>query len=151
MRLLLSLLLVVATTAQAASDLVGTARVVDGDTIVVADTKVRLEGVDAPEHGQTCTADGVPWALAATPLRHGSGSSSLAERWPACPRATTAMAGCFVGGENLNERIVREGWALDFRRYTSAYLDAEEEAKRRRVGLWRGDFEPPWEWRQGRR
>jgi endonuclease YncB( thermonuclease family) len=44
-------------------------------------------------------------------------------------------------GENLNDRIVREGWALDFRRYTSAYLEAEEEAKRRRVGLWRGDFE----------
>ncbi len=53
-----------------------------------------------------------------------------------------------TGGENLNDRIVRKGWALDFRRYTSAYLEAEEEAKRRKVGLWRGDFEPPWEWRQ---
>ncbi len=61
------------------------------------------------------------------------------------------LATCFVAGENLNDRIVREGWAIAFRRYTSAYLEAEEEAKRRHVGLWRGDFEPPWEWRQGHR
>lgn len=58
------------------------------------------------------------------------------------------LATCFVGGENLNDRIVREGWALDFRRYTSAYLEAEDEARRRGIGLWRGDFEPPWEWRE---
>ena len=32
------------------------------------------------------------------------------------------LATCFVGGEHLNDRIVCEGWALDFRRYTSAYL-----------------------------
>jgi endonuclease YncB( thermonuclease family) len=43
-------------------------------------------------------------------------------------------------GDNLNERI-------DFRRYTSAYLEAEEDAKRRKVGL---RLEPPWEWRQHR-
>lgn len=73
----------------------------------------------------------------------------LAGREVACvpkgnDRYGRVLAMCFLGGENLNDRIVREGWALDFRRYTSAYLDAEEEAKRRKVGLWE-DFEPPWE------
>lgn len=27
------------------------------------------------------------------------------------------LATCFVGDENLSDRIVREGWALDFRRH----------------------------------
>src|SRR4051812_12239262 len=33
----------------------GAARVVDGDTIEIGSTKVRLYGIDAPESAQTCT------------------------------------------------------------------------------------------------
>jgi endonuclease YncB( thermonuclease family) len=61
------------------------------------------------------------------------------------------LAVCYVGGEDLNERIVREGWALDFRRYSTDYLRAESEAKRAGAGIWRGQFTPPWEWRAARR
>src|SRR5262245_19167959 len=32
----------------------GIARVIDGDTIDVDQTRIRLEGIDAPEAGQTC-------------------------------------------------------------------------------------------------
>ncbi len=34
--------------------IVGKARVVDGDTIEVAGTRIRLEGIDASERGQGC-------------------------------------------------------------------------------------------------
>jgi endonuclease YncB( thermonuclease family) len=61
------------------------------------------------------------------------------------------LAVCYVGGEDLNERIVREGWALDFRKYSSDYLQAESAAKRVGAGIWRGQFTPPWEWRAERR
>ena len=61
------------------------------------------------------------------------------------------LAVCYVGGESINERIVREGWALDFRRYSTDYLQAEAEAKRAGAGIWRGEFTPPWEWRAERR
>jgi len=40
----------------------GAARIVDGDTIDVAGTRIRLEGIDAPEAGQSCNRrDGGTW------------------------------------------------------------------------------------------
>jgi endonuclease YncB( thermonuclease family) len=36
-----------------AADLAGTARVMNGDTISIADTRIRLWGIDAPEREQT--------------------------------------------------------------------------------------------------
>lgn len=146
--------LIVATATARAADIRGTAAVIDGDTIVVQNVKVRLEGIDAPEHRQTCTVNGILWACGDTATAWPK--EFLAGREVACvpkgnDRYGRVLATCFVGGENLNDAIVREGWALDFRRYTSAYLEAEEEAKRRGTGLWRGDFEPPWEWREQHR
>jgi len=134
-----------------AEDTVGQARVIDGDTIEIMGAKIRLEGIDAPERAQACSSNGVPWAC-------GAASSAwlaefLAGREIACvekgrDRYGRLLATCFVGGENLNDRIVREGWALDFRRYTHSYVEAEEEAKRKGMGVWRGEFELPWEWRR---
>src|SRR5690242_19546586 len=40
----------------------GTGRVVDGDTLDVGTTRVRLEGIDAPEIAQTCqNVAGASW------------------------------------------------------------------------------------------
>ncbi|MGZ9074022.1 MAG: thermonuclease family protein, partial [Rhodoplanes sp.] len=58
------------------------------------------------------------------------------------------LAVCYVGGEDQNERIVREGWALAFRRYSADYVQVESAAKRAGAGIWRGEFTTPWEWRQ---
>ena len=38
----------------AGADVAGYARVVDGDTVVIADIRVRLHGIDSPEQRQTC-------------------------------------------------------------------------------------------------
>src|SRR5439155_21678552 len=37
-----------------AADLSGSVRVVDGDTLAIGDTRIRLWGIDAPEIKQTC-------------------------------------------------------------------------------------------------
>jgi endonuclease YncB( thermonuclease family) len=50
----------------AQADVFGPATVVHGDTIVVAGERVRLQGVDAPELQQTCTAYGQQWACGRT-------------------------------------------------------------------------------------
>ncbi len=52
-----------------------------------------------------------------------------------------------VGGKNLNELIVRFGWTLARRRQSNDYVDAEQAAKRDKIGLRQGDFVLPWIWR----
>ena len=43
----------------ALADITGKPRIVDGDTIHIGDTKIRLHGIDAPEMKQTCrTSEG---------------------------------------------------------------------------------------------
>ena len=43
-------------TGPAITEITGPARVIDGDTIVIHDTKIRLHGVDAPESAQAFRA-----------------------------------------------------------------------------------------------
>jgi endonuclease YncB( thermonuclease family) len=50
------LVMVFATGAAATGVIAGPARVIDGDTIVVADVRLRIFGIDAPESRQTCAA-----------------------------------------------------------------------------------------------
>ena len=55
----------------AQANVTGPATVIDGDTLVVAGERVRLQGIDAPELRQECTAFGQQWACAAGPRRSG--------------------------------------------------------------------------------
>ena len=57
---------------------------------------------------------------------------------------------CSVQGEGIEAWMVESGWALAYRRYSLEYVDEEEEAQDARVGLWRGEFVPPWELEEGR-
>ncbi len=40
----------------------GKPRVIDGETIEIAGERTRLDGIDAPEAKQECTAGGTQWA-----------------------------------------------------------------------------------------
>jgi endonuclease YncB( thermonuclease family) len=145
-------LLVLSYVAQA--DVTGPATVVDGDTIVVAGERIRLEGIDAPELRQTCTAYGQQWTCGRTSaewLQEHLNGRNVECVGHARDRYGRLLAVCYVGGESINERIVREGWALDYRKYSSGYLQAESAAKHDGAGMWRGEFTPPWEWRAERR
>ena len=149
---LVALLSVSAVSAQA--DVVGNARVIDGDTIVIDGEHVRLRGIDAPEKDQTCTAFGQQWPCGRTAAEWLK--DYLRGRQVDCvgharDRYGRLLAVCYTGGESINDRLVRERWALDYRKYSTDYLEAEAEAKRRGAGVWRGEFVPPWQWRSARR
>jgi endonuclease YncB( thermonuclease family) len=70
-----------------------------------------------------------------SPLAH-------AVRTDAPDRYGRLLAICYVGGQDLNELLVREGWALDYRKYSTDYLRAESAATRAGAGIWRSSSCP---------
>ena len=53
-------------------------------------------------------------------------------------------------GTDLSRWMVREGYAIAFRRYSTAYVGEEGEARAGRKGLWAGEFIDPSEYRRRR-
>lgn len=130
--------------------LTGQPRVVDGDTLVVSGQHIRLDGIDAPETKQVCQRDG-DWrcGLAATEaLKALIGTSEVRCKGSTKDRYKRLIATCWAGSVNLNEDMVRSGWAVAYRRYSTAYVPAEDEARGNKEGLWSSEFQMPWESRR---
>ena len=136
------------------ADVAGRARVIDGDTIEVGSVRIRLFGLDAPESAQRCLAGSRHWPCGEQATRALVGR--IDGRSVACEerdrdRYGRVVAVCRYGGQDVNAWMVREGWAMAYRRYSSAYVGEEAAAKAAKRGLWRGKFVPPWDWRRGDR
>jgi endonuclease YncB( thermonuclease family) len=147
------LLLAIAFPAEAA-DIAGRASVIDGDTIEIHGQRIRLHGIDAPEGAQQCERDGEPWPCgrrAAFALADTIGARTVTCNPRDRDRYGRIVAVCFAGSENLNAWMVRQGWALAYRRYSKDYIADEDAARQQAAGMWAGDFTPPWDWRRGQR
>ena len=147
-RILLSALLALTSLdAPAAGRFEGRAKVIDGDSLEIAGTRVRLWGIDAPEYSQICVRGGADWKGGKAAIRALRGRVS--GRRVSCEtlevdRYDRSVARGEVGGRSLNEWLVHEGWALDYRRYShGTYAHAQASAKSARRGIWAGDFESP--------
>ena len=146
----------------ARADIVGHACVVDGDTIMIGGKRsharcadgvtVRLYGIASPELDQVCkTATGQPWRCglaAASALLRTLGGSSVTCEGDTTDEAGNVLAVCYTDGQDVNALMVRNGAALAYRDHTDRYLPLEDAARADRIGVWRGDFLPPWEWRR---
>lgn len=143
-----------ASTTAAASELTiaGPAEVVDSDTLRIKGLLVRLQGIDALETGQVCTA-------------------FTAERWACGEVSRASLAGlahgrrvlcrlggadgigrmrgtCSVGDLDLGAALVRSGLALVLPTSEEAYGRAQQEARLARRGMWGSRFDAPWDWRR---
>ncbi|MEO8486314.1 MAG: thermonuclease family protein [Betaproteobacteria bacterium] len=120
----------------------------DGDTLTVLverqPVRVRLWGIDAPEHGQ-------PWSGRA---RDSLAARAMHREARVLERGTDGfgrtLARVSVDGVDLAEAQLRDGMAWMFRRYTTdpALAKLENDARTARRGLWSSrDPEPPWRYR----
>lgn len=137
----------------ALAKLSGPPRIIDGDTLEVAGQRVRLFGVDAPELDQVCRRAGHDYhcgtvARAALWDLVGGADVSCQPQGATPAQDGVVLATCSAGGVSLNEGMVRAGWALADPQAADRYRALQADAEQARRGLWRGEFEPPWQWRQ---
>lgn len=138
-------------------EITGQASVIDGDTVEIAGTRIRLHAIDAPESRQTCERDSHAWRCgqqSALALADYVGRHVITCETRGTDRYKRVLAVCYRGGQqriDLNGWMVEQGWALAYRQYSRDYVDEEKKAQAARRGLWAGTFQPPWEWRRGHR
>ena len=123
--------------------------VADGDTITVLvgvePRRVRLAGIDAPERGQPF---GQRAKQALSRLVFGRTVRVVVRGQDRYGRLLGEVL--LPDGASLNERLVKEGWAWHYTRYSKDQRLAEQEAtaRRSRRGLWVDPRAmPPWEFR----
>ena len=131
-------------------------RVVDADTLEVAGQRVRLQGIDAPESAQSCRQPTGKSYLcgdrATQALRERIGTGTVTCKIAGRDRYNRALGICYAAdGTDLNGWLVRQGYALAYRRYSTKYVPEENEAKATQAGIWADEFVPPWAWRRGQR
>jgi endonuclease YncB( thermonuclease family) len=137
-----------------AEDIVGRAKIIDGDTLDINGSRVRLNGIDAPEKAQLCETGQAAWACgtnATTVLTSATQGADVTCRGDKRDRYGRLLAVCYAKGVDLNAQMVRDGWALAYRRYSLDYVGEEAEARAAGRGMWRGQFIEPWEWRSAQR
>lgn len=140
----------------AGRDLAGRPRVLDGDTLVLEGTKVRLHDIDAPERDQWCfthTSARYPCGEhAARALSQAIGSGDVRCQSRGTDRYGRILGVCFTDASlNLNSWLVRAGYAVSYNRHTGSYLSEEAEAQAAGRGLWSGTFELPGDFRRRKR
>ena len=141
----------------------GTPKIIDGDTVIINTKKIRLEGVDAPEIRQQCKKPFVKISAiigfqfnknyscgltAKIKLIEKVDNSKIKCIASSKDRYKRFLATCYKGKVNLNKWLVRNGYAVAYKRYSKDYVKDEEHAKENKLGLWEGPFIRPEKWRK---
>ncbi len=138
----------------------GFAKVVDGDTIKINSKKIRLYGIDAPEKKQKCkktyltisfmsfTKDYMCGEVSTQKLIKKINKQKLNCNILDVDRYKRLIGECFKRNINLNSWMVSNGYAVAYRKYSKKYVSDEINAKNKKLGIWQGKFEMPWDYRR---
>ena len=135
-----------------ASEISGFAVVTDGDTIKISNDKIRLHGIDAPEQKQKCIKNAKEYNCGAVATE--ALTKKISKNVVKCSikkkkdRYNRFIGICFVEQEDINKWMVRNGYAVAYKRYSKDYNLDEEFAKINKLGLWSGTFLKPEKWRK---
>jgi endonuclease YncB( thermonuclease family) len=132
----------------------------DGGTLQVAGITYRLDGIDAPELDQMCIDEHADtWACGVEARDYlvkliGSRDVRCDDLGVGTTYKKRHIGICSIEGEtgSLNQLLVRAGFAVNFEPYARGRFKEDEAAAReKRLGLWKGCFAAPQEFRWGRK
>ena len=142
------------------ADIVGEAKVTDGDTIIINDIRIRFTGSDAPESyffgkTQTCLdGKGLEWECgnaATQKLKELINNQTVRCTDEGQDRYGRTLGICYVGKLDLQAEMVKSGMAVAYLRYSDRYEKEQNYAKKTKAGMWAGKFKQPEVWRRENR
>ena len=144
-------------------EITGTPKIIDGDSIKIKNFKIRFEGIDAPEIKQNCKKDYLKIStiisftfkkdypcgeFSKEKLEKKINNSEIKCISSSKDRYKRYLATCFKGNININRWMVRNGYAVAYKKYSKKYLNDENYAKDEKLGIWKGTFMRPEKWRK---
>jgi len=136
-------------------------KISDGDTINVNGKKIRFGGIDAPESyfkgkKQICKLEEKD--IFCGKIAKNKLIVKIGNNFVDCvleknkDKYKRFIGECFIKGESLSVYMVRNGYALDWPRYSKGKFSKDQEfAKNNNLGIWAMKFEYPWVWRANNR
>ena len=141
--------------------IIGKANVTDGDTIKINDQKIRLFGIDAPETKQFCKEVYLSFLIFNFKRDYKCGEKStnalkkkIKNKKIRCliqdkkDRYKRNIGICYLKRQDINSWLVKNGYAIAYRRYSKKYIMDEQHAKDNKLGIWQGTFMKPEKWRR---
>ena len=120
--------------------IVGGARVIAGDELVIDGRRIHLYGVRAPGLNQSCVTSSEPWHCGRDAMV--ALSRIIDKRRVTCAQIDDSTEGrieavCKVANMNLNQTIIEAGWALADLNVSTEYKGSENLARLNKKGIWR--------------
>lgn len=131
------------------------ARVIDGDTITLIDKneqshKIRLFGIDAPETNTNQPFGEEARAFLAQEIEGKKVQIIIKTKSDKYGRVVGVVK---FDGQDINKKMVQEGYAWAYSYYTDAYTAEHNAARAQQIGLWADDNSTnkpiePYKWRK---
>jgi endonuclease YncB( thermonuclease family) len=125
---------------------------VTGPAMLSLDGKrIILYGIDAPVKGQPCRSGGKNWdcsTASAKILLNLIGTQEISCEQRRADRFGRVFATCKAGDVDINRALVETGMAVALPQETTDYVGAEAAAKEKGIGIWRGPFMAPADYRE---
>jgi endonuclease YncB( thermonuclease family) len=129
----------------------GAAEVAGPAMLSLAGKRILLWGIDAPVRGQPCYASNKTWDCAtasAKTLLNLVGDQEIICEARRVDRYGRVFAVCKAGEVDVNRALVEAGMAVALPQETTDYVAAEAQAKAKGIGVWRGPFTAPADYRE---
>ena len=132
----------------------GKTSVLDGDSLKVGGKEVRLFGLDAPEYRQTCFDERNEeyncGQVSRVFLENLAGGKDVKCIYAEKDKYDRFLSKCFIGEISINEELVKNGMAViyNFAESSEEMNKLEMQAKEKKLGIWKGTFQLPKEYRK---